>query len=108
LYGVISYTVVRRTNEIGIRMALGANPSHIIQTVVSRATLLVAFGMTAGAAAGMAAAHAARSMLFGVTPYDLPTLAFAAFALIAVALAASFVPAFRAVRLDALAALRKD
>jgi len=108
LYGVISYMVVRRTNEIGIRMALGANPSQIIQTVVSRATLLVAVGITAGAAAGMAAAHAARSMLFGVTPYDLPTLALAAFALIAVALAAGFVPAFRAVRLDALAALRKD
>ena len=108
LYGVISYMVVRRTKEIGIRMALGAKPSQIIQTVVSRATLLVAVGITAGAAAGMAAAHAARSMLFGVTPYDLPTLALAAFALIAVALAASFVPAFRAVRLDALAALRKD
>jgi ABC-type antimicrobial peptide transport system permease subunit len=57
---------------------------------------------------GVAAARAARSMLFGVTPYDLSTLALAAFVLIAVALAASLLPAFRAVRLDALVALRKD
>jgi putative ABC transport system permease protein len=108
LYGVISYMVVSRTNEIGIRMALGARPSHIIQAVVSRATLLVAIGIVAGVATGMAAAQAARSMLFGVQPYDLRTLVLAVFALIAVALAASFGPAVRAVRLDPLAALRRD
>jgi hypothetical protein len=108
LYGVISYLVVRRTNEIGIRVALGARPNHIIRTVVSRATLLVATGIASGVGVGTAAAQAARSMLFGVKPYDLPTLVLAAFALIAVALAASLAPAFRAVRLDPLAALRKD
>jgi ABC-type antimicrobial peptide transport system permease subunit len=100
--------VVRRTNEIGIRMALGARYIHIIQTVVSRAALLVAIGIVAGVATGTVAAEAARSMLFGVQPYDLPTLILAAFALIVVALAASLVPAFRAVRLDPLAALRRD
>jgi ABC-type antimicrobial peptide transport system permease subunit len=108
LYGVISYMVVRRTNEIGIRMALGARPAHIIQTVVSRTTLLVAIGIVGGVATGMAAARAARSMLFGVQPYDLLTLVLAAFALIAVTLAASVGPAVRAVRLDPVAALRKD
>lgn len=108
LYGVISYMVVRRTNEIGIRMALGARPSHIIQAVMSKASLLVAVGIVAGVVTGMAAAQAARSMLFGVQPYDLPTLVLAALALIAVALAASFGPAVRAVRLDPIAALRRD
>jgi ABC-type antimicrobial peptide transport system permease subunit len=108
LYGVISYMVVRRTNEIGIRMALGARQSHIIQAVVSRAALLVAIGIVAGVVIGMAAAQAVRSMLFGVQPYDLPTLAIATVALIAVAVAASLVPAFRAVRLDPSSALRSD
>jgi len=108
LYGVISYMVVRRTNEIGIRMALGAGPGNIIQTVVSRATLLVAVGIVLGVVAGVVAAQAARSMLFGVHPYDLPTVVFAAFALLAVALAASCVPAVRAARIDPLAALRSE
>lgn len=108
LYGVIAYMVVRRTNEIGIRMALGARPGHIIQTVVSRATLLVVIGIVAGVAAGMAAAQAARSMLFGVQPSDLATVTLAAFAVIGVAIAASFVPAVRAVRLDPVTALRRD
>jgi putative ABC transport system permease protein len=108
LYGVISYMVVRRTNEIGIRMALGARRSNIIQTVVSRATLLVAVGIVVGAVIGVAAAQAARSMLFGVQPYDFSTVVLAAFALIAVALAASCGPAVRAVRIDPLAALRRD
>ncbi|HEY3453048.1 MAG TPA: FtsX-like permease family protein [Bryobacteraceae bacterium] len=89
-------------------MALGARHSHIIHTVVSRATLLVAIGIVAGAVTSVAAAQAVRSMLFGVQPYDLPTLVLAVFALIAVAVAASLVPAFRAVRLDPLAALRRD
>jgi ABC-type antimicrobial peptide transport system permease subunit len=108
LYGMISYQVIRRTNEIGIRMALGASPSHIVRTVVSRAMLLVSIGVVAGAAVSVPAARAARSMLFGLEPYDPSTLALAVVALIGVALAASFVPALRAVRLDALAALRKD
>jgi ABC-type antimicrobial peptide transport system permease subunit len=108
LYGVISYLVVRRTNELGIRMALGARPGHIIRTVVSRATLLVTVGILAGVAAGVAAARAARSMLFGVEPYDVSTAALAAFSLFVVALAASFAPAVRAVGLDPLVALRKD
>jgi len=100
--------VVRRTKEIGIRMALGAKSGQIIQTVVSRATLLVAVGILAGLIGGVAAAQAARSMLFGVVPYDLSTLALAVFALIFVTVAASFVPAVRALRLDPITALRND
>ena len=108
LYGVISYLVVRRTNEIGIRMALGARPRHVIETVVSRAAWLVSIGVIAGAIASVAVGHAARSMLFGLRPYDPSTLALAVVALVAVALTASFVPTLRALRLDALAALRRD
>jgi predicted permease len=108
LYGVISYMVVRRTNEIGIRMALGARNGHIIQAVVSKAGLLVVIGIVAGAIIGLASAQGVRSMLFGVQPYDLPTLTLAALALFVVALAASLVPAFRAVRLDPIAALRSE
>jgi predicted permease len=108
VYGVISCLVVCRTREIGIRMALGASPRHVVQFVVSRATLLVTIGVIAGALAGVGAARAAKSMLFGLAPYDPSTLGLAAFSLIAVALAASFFPALRAVRFDALAALRKD
>lgn len=107
LYGVISYMVVRRTNEIGIRMALGARRSHIVQAVVSRAALLVAIGIGAGVAVGMAAAQGVRSMFFGVQPYDFPTLAAAIVALVVVAVAASLVPALRAVRLDPSSALRE-
>jgi ABC-type antimicrobial peptide transport system permease subunit len=108
LYGVISYMVVRRTNEIGIRMALGARPGNIIQTVVSRATLLVSIGIAVGVVIGVVAAQAARTMLFGVQPYDVPTVVLAALALMVVALAASCGPAVRAVRIDPLAALRSD
>lgn len=108
LYGVISYLVIRRTNEIGIRMALGARPRHVVQIVVSRVTLLVSIGVVAGTAASVAAAYTARSMLFGLKPYDPSTLALAAVVLVAIGLAASFIPALRAVRLDALAALRKE
>jgi putative ABC transport system permease protein len=108
LYGVISYLVIRRTNEIGVRMALGASPRHVVQIVVSRATLLVSIGVIAGALASVAAARAARSMLYGLEPYDPSTFILAAVALVAIALAATFVPALRAIRLDALAALRND
>jgi putative ABC transport system permease protein len=108
LYGVISYLVLRRTNEIGIRMALGASPRQIIQIVVSRATLLVIVGVIAGTGAGVVGARAAKSMLFGLEPYDPLTLVLAAGTLFAVGLTASFVPALRAIRLDALTALRRD
>ena len=108
LYGVVAYLVVRRSKEIGIRMALGAKSGQIIQTVVSRATILVAIGIMAGLIGGVAAAQAARSMLFGVVPYDLSTLALAVFALIVVTVAASFVPAVRALRLDPITALRNE
>jgi predicted permease len=108
LYGVISYTVARRTNEIGIRVALGAQRGRVIGIVMREAAVLVAMGLVVGSALALAASRTATSLLFGLTPYDPATLALAIAALAAVAAAASFLPAHRAARLDPMAALRDE
>jgi ABC-type antimicrobial peptide transport system permease subunit len=108
LYGVMSYLVIRRTNEIGVRMALGARPLDIVKVVLGRAGLLVSAGIAVGSVAAVGAAQAARSLLFGVEPYDIGTLCLAMLALIAVALAASCLPARRAMGMEPVAALRQD
>jgi putative ABC transport system permease protein len=93
LYGVISYMVARRTNEIGIRMALGANGAGIVRLILREALLLLTIGLVIGAALALAAARTAKSMLFGLKPYDPATLAFAIVSLALVAIAASYIPA---------------
>jgi putative ABC transport system permease protein len=108
LYGVMSYTVVRRTNEIGIRMTLGAGRGQIVGMIIREAGILLAIGLVAGVALSLAAGKAAGSMLFGLKPYDPVTLALAAASLIAVAMAASYLPARRAAKLDPMAALREE
>jgi len=108
LYGVISYMVARRTNEIGIRMALGANGSGIVRLILREAILLLGIGLIAGTALALAAARTASSMLFGLKPYDPATLAFAITALAVVAIAASYIPARRAAGVDPMVALREE
>jgi predicted permease len=108
LYGVISYTVARRTNEIGIRMALGAQRRNVVGMIMREAGLLLAIGIAIGAALSLAAARTATSLLFGLKPHDPVTLGLAVVALAAVAAAASFLPAHRASRLDPMAALREE
>ena len=108
LYGVLSYLVVRRTNEIGIRMALGADRNNILALVLREAGTLLAIGLGVGLALSVAGGHAVRSMLFGLSPYDSGTLATAVVLLVAVALAASYLPARRAARLEPMAALREE
>jgi putative ABC transport system permease protein len=108
LYGVISYTVAQRTNEIGVRLALGANRGTVLRLLLGEVAVLIAIGVGAGTLFTLAAGKAAGSMLFGLKPRDPVTLAIAAIVLATIGLAASFVPARRASRLEAAAALRYE
>lgn len=108
LYGVISYTVARRTNEIGIRMALGARRHEIVSMILREAGLLLAIGLVIGSGLALAAAKTAESLLFGLNPRDPMTLLLAATTLAGIAMAASFVPAHRGSRLDPMVALRDE
>jgi predicted permease len=108
LYGVMSYSVARRTNEIGLRMALGAPRGQVVGLVMRDTVLLIAAGVAAGLAAASATLRLAASQLFGLSAYDPETLAAATLALVAVALAAGFLPARRAADTDPMVALRHD
>jgi macrolide transport system ATP-binding/permease protein len=106
LYGVVAYSVSQRSREIGIRMALGAQPRAIYRLVLREAGWLVAFGTAIGALCSVGAAHLMRGMLFGVRSWDVPTLAGVAVVLSAAALLASLMPARRAAALNPVEALR--
>jgi putative ABC transport system permease protein len=108
LYGVISYMVARRRNEIGIRMSLGADRRSIIGLVLRESLMLLGVGLTAGIGLALAASSAATSLLFGLKAHDAATLVMATVILAAVALGASYIPALRASRLDPLDALRHE
>lgn len=108
LYGVISYMVARRRNEIGIRMSLGAERGSIIALVLREAFLLLAIGLTVGIGLALGASRAATSLLFGLKPYDAATFVVATGILAVIAVAASYVPAWRAARVDPLEALRHE
>jgi putative ABC transport system permease protein len=108
LYGVMSYTVARRRNEIGIRMALGAERSDVVRMVLREAAMLLAAGVVAGAALAVAAAQTAKTLLFGLKPADPTTLVLAIAGLGLVAMAASYVPARRASHLEPTEALRDE
>jgi predicted permease len=108
LYGVVAYSVSQRTNEIGIRLTLGARPSAVAAMMLRESLTLVGIGMAIGIALTLASARLVVNRLFGVSPADVPTLAAAAVLLGAVALAAAGLPARRASRVDPMTALRCD
>jgi predicted permease len=108
LFGVVSFMVAQRRNEIAIRMALGAHASGIAGMILREVAVLLVMGLGVGAIVAILAGRAATTLLFGLTPYDPATVALAMAAMSAVVLAASYVPALRAARLDPMIALRSE
>jgi predicted permease len=108
LYGVISYMVVRRRSEIGIRMALGADRARVLALVMREAATLLAAGLIAGTALSLACTRAAAALLYGLKAHDPLTLGMAAAALGVVAAVASYLPAFRATQIHPTEALREE
>jgi ABC-type antimicrobial peptide transport system permease subunit len=108
LYGVISYTVAQRTNEIGIRMALGSQRSGVVRLVLGELAILIGIGVVVGTGLTLAGGKAATSLLYGLAARDPVTLGAAAILLAIVGFAASFIPARRATRVDPMVALRYE
>ena len=108
IYGVMAYSVAQRTNEIGIRLALGAQPAQVRSMILRESTWIAVIGVVAGAAVALALMRLVRSMLFGIQPWDPATLACGSLILLAVALGASWIPARRAAGVHPMEALRHE
>ena len=108
IYGVISYSVTRQKQEIGIRMALGASAAHVQKQVLTSTLRLAVVGVGLGAAASLATARLLQSVLYATSPWDVATYCGVALALIAVAALAGYLPALRASHIDPLVALRVE
>ena len=108
LYGVMSYMTARRTNEIGVRLALGATRPHVMRLVLNESLILVVTGICVGVPTAVAALRFTQTTLFGVAPWDAPTLIVTSLLLVAVGALASAVPAYRATAIDPVSALRAE
>src|SRR5262245_12050860 len=108
IYGIISYAVSRRTHEIGVRMALGANPRNVLRMIVLWGMRLTLIGVTLGVAAALALTRVIRNLLYEVSPIDPGTFALVILLLFCVSLIASYFPARRATKVDPLQALRHE
>ncbi len=108
IYGVISYTAIQRTQEVGIRAALGARPSQIFRLVIGQALRLTLIGMVVGIAGALLLTRFISSTLYGVRPTDPATFSFVLLAIGAVAFIASYIPARRATKVDPMVALRHE
>jgi predicted permease len=108
LYGLMAYSVQQRTQEIGVRMALGANPGQVRRMIVFQGMQLNLIGVILGIVASLALTRLMKSMLFGVTPWDPATIVIVVLLLISVTLLAAYLPARRASRVDPIIALRYE
>jgi putative ABC transport system permease protein len=108
IYGVISYLVSQRTQEIGIRLALGAGRADVLRLILTQGTKMAGLGVLIGVAASLALTRLMAKMLYGVSPSDPLTFFAVAAILTLVALAASYIPARRAMRVDPIVALRYE
>jgi putative ABC transport system permease protein len=108
IYGVMAFIVTQRTREIGIRLALGAQPASVVSLVVGQSAVQVAIGLLAGIGGAVLLSRYLEGLLFGVTPLDAPTFAAAAVTFALVALAAAYAPARRATQVDPVIALRAE
>jgi ABC-type antimicrobial peptide transport system permease subunit len=108
LFGLMSYSVARRTNEIGIRMALGAESRHVLRLVMSESMTLVLLGIVVGLAAALAAGRLVTALLFGLAATDALSLIAATAVMLTVSSLAAYLPARRAARVDPLVALHYE
>jgi ABC-type antimicrobial peptide transport system permease subunit len=108
LYGVLSYTVARRTAELGVRMALGASRGAVLWLVLKQILVVIGTGVLIGWALSLASVRAISSLLFGLSPYDPATMLGAAAVLLAVSILAGLKPAWRAAHVDPTEALRVE
>jgi predicted permease len=108
VYGVVTYSVARRTGEIGVRMALGADGTRTFRLVVFGALRVVLAGVVLGIAGAAAASRSLQNLLFGVPPFDVLTLSMSCLAIVVIGLLAASLPALRAARIDPVSALRQE
>jgi ABC-type antimicrobial peptide transport system permease subunit len=108
LYGVMSYGVARRTNEIGIRMALGASAPRVTRMMMRETMVVVLIGVALGLGGAVATTRLISAMLFGLAPTDPVTIAFAILLMVGVAALAGYLPARRAAKVDPMIALRYE
>jgi predicted permease len=108
VFALLAYTVARRTREIGVRMAVGATPRHVSSLVLQGALVLVGAGLGLGIPAALLSARVVESLVFGITVSDMTTLIASATLLMVIALSAAAIPAWRAVRVDPMTALRAE
>jgi putative ABC transport system permease protein len=108
IYAVLAYSVARRTHEIGVRMALGARSGDVVRLVLGQGLRVTAIGIVFGVVAALGLTRFLRSLLYEVQPTDTPTFVAVLLLLLSVAIAASYLPARRAMRVDPMVALRYE